>query len=206
MKDHLPPAPRTLGAGPWRWPDRPPLRVIVWAAATVVLLLVATLLWRGSDAAATENTTSAAGGVPSGTPAAAVSERWSAPGDLTAVQSDRVLVGSRHGVRALDPVPGREVWHYTRGTARMCGLTATNGVAVAVFATADRCDEAVALHSDTGVRAWTRSLLLRPNATLISTDRIVVATSPTGFVTLDPTGDNVRWRYSAPSGCRLLQT
>src|SRR4051794_2419797 len=206
MKDHLPPAPRTLGAGPWRWPDRPPLRVIVWAAATVVLLLVATLLWRGSDAAATESTTSAAAGVPSGTPAAAVSERWSAPGDLTAVQSDRVLVGSRHGVRALDPITGREVWHYTRSNARMCGLTATNGVGVAVFATADRCDEAVALRADTGVRAWTRNVRLRADASLASTDRIVLAASPTGLVTLDPTGDNIRWRSAAPAGCRFLGT
>ena len=188
---------------------RPPLRVLVWAAATLALVVVATLLWRGSDAAATESTTAAPADVPTGTPAGAVSERWSASGALpagTVVEGGRVIVGSRHGVRALDPVTGKEAWHYTRSNARMCGLTLTDGVAVAVFATENRCDEAVALHADTGVRAWTRSLLLRPDATLISTDRIVVATSPTGFVTLDPTGDNVRWRYSAPSGCRLLQT
>jgi outer membrane protein assembly factor BamB len=185
---------------------RPPLRVIVWAAATAVLLVVATLLWRGSDAAATESTTAAPADVPSGSPAGAVSESWSAEGEPTAVEGGRVLVGSRHGVRALDPVTGEEAWHYTRSNARMCGLTATDGVAVAVFATEDRCDEAVALHADTGVRAWTRSLRLRSDATLISTDRIVVATSPTGLVTIDPTGDNIRWRYAAPPGCRFLQT
>ena len=188
---------------------RPPLRVLVWVAATLALIVVAALLWRGSDAAATESTTAAPAGVPSGTPAGAVSERWSADGDLpagTVVQGGRVLVGSAHGVRALDPITGEEAWHYTRSNARMCGLTVTNGVAVAVFATADRCDEAVALHADTGVRAWTRSLLLRADATLISTDRIVVAAGPTGLVTLDPTGDNIRWRYAAPPRCRLLQT
>jgi hypothetical protein len=188
---------------------RPPLRVLVWAAATLALIVVATLLWRGSDAAATESTTAPPAAVPTGTPAGAVSQSWSATGQPatgSVVEGGRVLVGSRHGVRALDPVTGREAWHYTRSNARMCGLTATDGVAVAVFATEDRCDEAVALRADTGVRAWTRSLLLRSDAQLISTDRIVVATSPTGFVTLDPTGDNIRWRYSAPSGCRLLQT
>jgi len=188
---------------------RPPLRVLVWAAATLALIVVATLLWRGSDAAATESTTAAPADVPTGTPAGAVSQAWSAAGKLpagTVVDGARVLVGSRHGVRALDPVTGKEAWHYTRSNARMCGLTVTNGVAVAVFATEDRCDEAVALHTDTGVRAWTRSVRLRGDATLISTDRIVVATSPTGLVTLDPTGDNIRWRYAAPSGCRLLQT
>jgi outer membrane protein assembly factor BamB len=186
---------------------RPPLRVVVWAAATVALLIVATLLWRGSDAAATESTTAAPADVPSGTPAGAVSQAWSADGALppgTVVGGGRVLIGSEHGVRALDPVTGSEAWHYMRSNARMCGLTVTDGVAVAVFATADRCDEAVALNAGTGVRAWTRSLRLRGDATLTSTDRIVLASSPTGVVTVDPTGDTLRWRYAAPTGCRLL--
>ena len=186
---------------------RPPLRVIVWAAATVALLVVATLLWRGSDAAATQSSTAPPADVPTGTPAGAVSERWSADGELpagTVVQSGRVLVGSAHGVRALDPVTGDEAWHYTRSNARLCGLTATNGRAVAVFATEDRCDEAVALNAGTGVRAWTRSVRFADDVTLSSTDRIVLAANPTGIVTLDPTGDNIRWRSAAPVGCRFL--
>ena len=186
---------------------RPPVRVLVWAAATVALLLVATLLWRGSDAAATQSTTAPPAGVPSGTPAAAVSEVWSAEAELpegAVVESGRVLVGSTHGVRALDPATGEEAWHYTRSNARMCGLTATNGLAVAVFATADRCDEAVALNAGTGVRAWTRSVQFAGDVTISSTDRIVLAANPTGIVTLDPTGDNIRWRYAAPAGCRFL--
>ena len=186
---------------------RPPLRVLVWTAATVALLLVATLLWRGSDAAATQSTTAAPADVPSGAPAGAVSEAWSADGALpagTVAQSGRVLVGSAHGVRALDAVTGEEAWHYTRSNARMCGLTATDGVAVAVFATEDRCDEAVALRAGTGVRAWTRSVRFAGDVTLSSTDRIVLAANPTGIVTLDPTGDNIRWREAAPAGCRFL--
>jgi outer membrane protein assembly factor BamB len=107
-------------------------------------------------------------------------------------------------VHALDASTGEEAWHYTRSNARLCGLTATNGVAVAVFRTEDRCDEAVALDAGTGVRAWTRSVRFRGDARLDSTDRIVLATSPTGLVTLDPTGNNIRWRYAPPAGCRLL--
>lgn len=209
MKGHLPPTPRMLGMGPWRWPIRPPLRVWIWTAATVVLVVVGALLWRNSDAAATESTTATPAGVPSGTPAGAVSEAWSARGGPlpeNVVESGRVLIGSVHGVRALDPLTGKEAWHYTRSNAVMCGLTATNGVAVAVFRTEDRCDEAVALTAATGVRAWTRNIRLRPDATLDSTDRIVLASSPTGVVTLDPTGDNIRWRYHAPRGCRLLDS
>jgi outer membrane protein assembly factor BamB len=185
---------------------RPPLRVWVWTAATVALLAVLALLWRGSDATATESTTAAPADVPTGTPAGAVSETWSASGGPlpeSVVEDGRVVVGSRHGVHALDPATGEEAWHYTRSNARLCGLTATNGVAVAVFATEDRCDEAVALDAETGVRAWTRSVRFRGDAELDSTDRIVLATSPTGVVTLDPTGNNIRWRYAAPEGCRI---
>lgn len=183
------------------------MRVLVWAAATVALLLVGTLLWRGSDAAATQSTTAPPAGVPSGTPAGAVSEAWSVDAALpvgSVVQSGRVLVGSAHGVHALDPATGEEAWHYTRSNARLCRLTATNGVAVAVFATADRCDEAVALNAGTGVRAWTRSVRFAGDVTISSTDRIVLAANPSGIVTLDPTGNNIRWRSAAPAGCRFL--
>src|SRR3954468_12624186 len=162
---------------------------------------------RRSNAPATESTTAAPADVPSGAPAGAVSEAWSADGDPlpgTVVQDGRVLVGSVHGVRALDPVTGEEAWHYTRANARMCGLTVTDGVAVAGFATADRCDEAVALDAGTGVRTWTRSVSLAGDAALDSTAGIVLARNPTGLLTLDPTGDSIRWRYAAPEGCRLI--
>jgi outer membrane protein assembly factor BamB len=185
---------------------RLPVRVWVWTAATVALLLVAALLWRGSDAAATESTTAAPADVPTRAPAGAVSEAWSADADAvpeTVVQDGRVLVGSTRGVHALDPLTGEEAWHYTRANARMCGLTVTDGVAVAVFATEDRCDEAVALDAATGVRTWTRSLSLAEDAVLDSTAGIVLARNPTGLVTFDPTGSNIRWRHAAPEGCRL---
>jgi outer membrane protein assembly factor BamB len=180
--------------------------VWVWTAATVALVVVAALLWRGSDAAATESTTAAPAGVPSGTPAGAVSEAWSVSGGpqpANGVHGGRVLVGSAHGVRALDVLTGDEAWHYTRSNARLCGLTVTDGLAVAVFATEDRCDEAVALRADTGVRAWTRNVRFRGDARLDSTERIVLATSPTGLVTLDPLGGNIRWRYAPPDGCSI---
>ncbi|MGY1804768.1 PQQ-binding-like beta-propeller repeat protein [Blastococcus sp. SYSU D00922] len=185
----------------------PPLPVWVWAAATLALLLVATLLWRGSDAAATESTTAPPADVPTGTPAGAVSQAWSAQGGPlpeVVLAEGRVVVGSEHGVRALDPVTGDEAWHYTRSNARMCGVTATDGVVVAVFATEDRCDEAVALRAGTGVRAWTRSLSLAGDAVLDSTASIVLASNRTGVLTLDPRGNNIRWRYAAPGSCRLL--
>lgn len=186
---------------------RPPLRVWIWTVVTVALVLVAALLWRNSDAAATTHTEATPAGVPSGSPAGALSQRWSATGDPLpddVVIGARVIVGSPHGFRALDVATGHEAWRYERSNARLCGVTATDGVVVAVFRTADRCDEVVALRADTGVYAWTRNLDLRADATLSSAPRIVLAASPTGVLTLDPTGDNVRWTYHVPKGCRLL--
>jgi outer membrane protein assembly factor BamB len=83
-------------------------------------------------------------------------------------------------------------------------VTATNGVAVAIFRTANRCDEVVALNAGTGVRAWTRNVNFAADARLTSTDSIVLAVSRGGLATIDPTGDTLRWRYTAPSGCRIL--
>jgi outer membrane protein assembly factor BamB len=187
--------------------SRPPLRVWVWIAATLALVAVAALLWQNSDAAATESTTSAPADVPPGTPAGAVREAWSAEGaalPADVVEDGRVIVGWESGVRALDVATGEVAWSYTRSNARLCGLTVTDDVAVAVFRTAGRCDEAVALEAGTGVRAWTRNLSLRGDAVLDSTASIVLASSPSGVVTLDPRGNNIRWREGAPDGCRWL--
>ncbi len=190
-----------------RSPSRPPLRVVLWIAATLALVVVAALLWRNSDAAATESTTSAPADVPPGAPAGAVEEAWSVDGGpvpADVVEEGRIIVGSDHGVRALDVATGEVAWHYTRSNARLCGLTVTDGLAIAVFRTAGRCDEAVGLEAGTGVRAWTRSLDLRGDATLTSTASIVLAASPTGVLTFEPRGNNVRWRAGAPEGCRWV--
>jgi outer membrane protein assembly factor BamB len=185
---------------------RPPLRVWLWTAATLALVLVAAVLWRNSDAAATESTTAAVADVPDGPPDDVLSAAWTdegAPLPPELVQSGRVLVGVQHGVRALDAVTGEEAWHYTRSNARLCDLTAVDGRAVAVFATAGRCDEAVALDAGTGVRQWTRNLSLRPDIVLTSAPGVVLATAPTGVVAVDPGSDTLRWRADASAGCRI---
>jgi hypothetical protein len=204
MKDPLLPTPRKLGAGPWRGPK---LRVWVWTAATLVVAAVAVLLWRTSDAAATSSTTASAATVPDGAPAAAVSQAWSSPtgpAPRRVVESGRVLVTDEHGLAMLDPSTGQEAWHYRRSNAILCDATATNGVVIAVFRTTSRCNEAVAFTADTGVRAWYRSVRFRTDVDLASTDQILLASSPTGVVTIDPTGNNTRWRYAPSSGCRIV--
>jgi outer membrane protein assembly factor BamB len=188
-------------------PYRPPLRVWVWTAATVVLVLVGVLLWRTSDVAATDSTTAAAPEIPDASPSGELTPAWTEDADLVprrVVERGRVLLGGEQGVTALDGVSGDEAWHYTRSDARLCDLTAVDGVVVAIFRQEDRCDEVVALDAATGVRAWTRNVNFRPDVELSSTDSIVLAESGTGIVTLDPGGGGVRWRYQPPDDCRLL--
>jgi PQQ-like domain len=192
---------------PGRRLPRPPLRVWLWTAGAVVLVVVLALLWRVSDARATSSTTAAAPAPVTGSPGDSLTRAWTAAGSQVpeqVVQGGRVIVGSRHGMIALDPATGREVWHYTRSNARMCGLAATDGVAVAVFSEGGLCDQAVALRADTGVRAWNRNVDFLPSARLVATAGHVLAVAPTGVVDLDPLGDNIRWRYHAPRHCRLL--
>jgi outer membrane protein assembly factor BamB len=187
----------------------------VWAAGTVAVLVAAVLLWRGSDAAATTSTTAAPPLPATGSPATAVRQAWSAaagPQPQQVLTRGRVVVGDAHGLAALDPATGRAAWRYERSNARLCGLTAVDGYAVAVFnvpGETHRCDQVVALDVGTGVRQWTRNVNFSPDVALTGVDRSgqaagsVVAYSPTGLVDIDPVGDNIRWRYHAAAGCRL---
>src|SRR3954454_21900324 len=179
----------------------------VWAAVTLVVAAVAVFLWRTSDAAATSSTTAAAATVPDGAPAAVVSQAWSSPTDSAArrvVASGRGLVTDQHGLAMLDATTGEESWHYRRSNATLCDATAVNGVVIAVFRTTSRCNEAVALTAATGVRAWYRNVRFRTDVALSSTDEILLASSPTGVVTIDPIGNNTRWRHAASTGCRIV--
>lgn len=179
----------------------------MWTAATVALLLVAVVLWRGSDAAATDSTTSPPPEKLSGEPAAELSQAWSAEGGplpTRVVEGGRVLLGGERGITALDVADGTEAWHYTRANARLCDLTAVDGVVVAVFATEERCDEAIALDAGTGERVWTRNVGFRPEVRLSSTDQLALADNPNRVVVLDPTGNGYRWTERVPEGCLVV--
>ncbi|SFC55397.1 Outer membrane protein assembly factor BamB, contains PQQ-like beta-propeller repeat [Klenkia taihuensis] len=179
----------------------------MWTAATLVVVAVAVLAWRGSDAAATSSSTAEPAAAPSGSPAATLSTAWSGtvdgPPTASVVESGRVLVPAADGVAVVDPATGTEAWHYTRAGARLCGSTAVDGVVVVLFSTGGRCNELTALRASTGERVWYRSVGFRADATLSSTDRIVLATSPTGLATVDPQGNNIRWHHAADAGCRI---
>ncbi|MCZ2829676.1 PQQ-binding-like beta-propeller repeat protein [Modestobacter sp. VKM Ac-2986] len=186
----------------------PPLRIWVWTAVTLVVAAVAVLLWRTSDVAATSSTTAAAApDVPASAPAAALTTAWSTavtpPADRV-VQSGRVLVTDEHGLAMVDPATGQEAWHYRRADATLCDATAVDGNVVAVFRGTGRCDEAVGLVADTGVRDWYRNVPFGPELELTSTGRIVLASSSTGLDTLDPTGTTLRWHHDPAADCQVV--
>jgi outer membrane protein assembly factor BamB len=173
----------------------------------MVLVLAAVLLWLGSDAAATSSTTAQPAATPDASPAGRLAIGWSAESGSTSgrvLAGGRVLVPVAHGVSLRDPLTGREAWHYTRSNAQLCDATAVDGVVVAVFRTADRCDEAVGLHAGTGVRAWYRNVNFVRDVRLLSTDKIVLAVASSGVATLDPAGGSTRSRHAAADGCRLV--
>jgi len=206
MEDPLLATPRTRGAGPRRGPT---LRIWLWTAVALVVAAVAVLLGRTSDAAATSSTTASPVSVPDEAPAAQVSRAWSTatgPAPRRVVESGRVLVTDEHGLAMLDAATGEEAWHYRRSNARLCDATAVNGVVIAVFRTPSRCNQAVAFTASTGVRAWYRSVRYRTDVDLTSTDQIMLASSPTGVVTIDPTGNGTRWRYAPGDGCLLADS
>ncbi len=215
MEDPPPPHPslrsrRAPGGGPFHHLTSPPPRVWVWTAAALALALVAALLWRASSVAATDSTTAPAARVPDTAPAAELTQVWSLGAGVglprRVVEEGRVVVPGERGLTATDAVTGAEAWHYRRADARLCGLTAVDGLVVAVFRAGDRCDEALALDAATGVRQWTRNLSLRGDAAIAGAGQVVLASSPTGVVVLDPVGAGVRWRASADEGCTLAGT
>jgi outer membrane protein assembly factor BamB len=138
---------------------------------------------------------------------ATVAEAWSSatgPAPRRVVEGGRVLVTDEHGLALLDADTGEEAWHYRRSNATLCDATAVDGRVIAVFRTTSRCNEAVALTAATGVRAWYRNVRFRTDVDLTSTDQILLASSPTGVVTIDPAGNNTRWRHAPSTGCRLV--
>ncbi|MGY2081579.1 outer membrane protein assembly factor BamB family protein [Modestobacter sp. SYSU DS0657] len=188
--------------------SRPPLRVWVWTAVTLVVAAVAVSLWLTSDVAATSSTTAPPASVADQAPAGALTAAWSAPtrADLRGpvVTSGRVLVTDEHGVALLDPATGTEAWHYRRSNAQLCDATAVDGLVIVAFRTTSRCNELTALTAATGERAWYRNVRFRTDVDLTSTEQVLLASTPTGIVTIDPTGDNTRWRVSPADGCRFV--
>lgn len=187
-------------------------RPLLWIAASVAGLVVLTVLWNGSDIANTSRRMASAEPAqvaPAALGDGGVRQVWAAasgPDATSAVENYTVIVGAGNGVTGRDPVTGEERWHYRRTTAQLCDWTAADGVVVAVFRTAERCTEAVALDAGTGARMWYRNVSFSADVTLSSTNQITLASTPEGLAALGTTSSGDRWNYAPPEGCLIADS
>ena len=185
-------------------------RRVLYAVLTVVavgvLTAVAILVVPNSDLettdihlAATAPPTLLAAPLP-----ASLRVRWTVPAGVAngagAVAGPTVVTTSYHRLAGIDPATGRERWSYRRGNARLCSWVAQDGVVVAAFAKSHGCRDLIALDQGTGARKWYRTLEVVTNVTLTSASGVVVATSPTQLIAVDPGSGLNRWPYTK-AGC-----
>ncbi len=187
--------------------SRPHWPTLAWVIVAVLVLAGGGFLAANSDSANTDVRTAAQlPGTGAEPLAGQLRQLWSAS---AAVDRDRnvagntVITSSSRGVRGLDPLTGQERWHYLRSTATMCDFTVLDDVIVAIFRTTGRCNEAVALEADTGVRRWYRNVGFSDRLRMLGSGTAAVAATPGGIAVLDAVGNSIRWRYNPPRGCEL---
>lgn len=186
---------------------RPSWPALAWLGLLVMALVVGLVLTANSDAGNTDVRTAAA--LPSSGPtplAEQLGPLWSsdaAVDDQRIVASGTVITATERGVRGLDAQTGEERWHYLRSNATMCDFTVLENVVVAIFRTTGRCNEAVALEGDSGVRRWYRNVGFSEQLSLLGSGTAVLAATPGGIAVMDAVGNSIRWRYNPPQGCAL---
>lgn len=196
-----------MGRFSQRSPRRPSWPALAWLLVLVLAITGAVVLAEHSDSGKTDERTAAA--LPSGSGQALdqqLDPLWSqasAVDDQRAVASGTVITSTARGLRGLDPHSGEERWHYQRSNATMCDATVLDDVVVAIFRTTGRCNEAVALEGDTGVRRWYRNVGFSERLTMLGSGSAAMAATADGIAVLDAVGDSIRWRYNPPQGCDL---
>lgn len=185
---------------------RPSWPALAWLLVLVLAITGAVVLADQSDSGNTDVRTAAQPATTGQSLSAELQPLWSdafAVDDQHAVAGSTVITSTSHGVRGLDPSTGEERWHYLRSNATICDFTVLRDVVVAIFRTTGRCNEAVALEGDTGVRRWYRNVGFSDRLSMLGSGTAAMAATPHGIAVLDAVGDSIRWRYNPPQGCEL---
>ncbi|MDQ4038350.1 MAG: PQQ-like beta-propeller repeat protein [Actinomycetota bacterium] len=186
---------------------RPSWPALTWFGVLVLALVAGAVLAANSDVNNTDVRTASA--LPSESPTPLGEQLralWSsddAVDDQRVVAGNTVITATGRGVRGLDARTGAERWHYLRSNATMCDFTVLADVVVAIFRTSGRCNEAVALEADSGVRRWYRNVDFSEQLSLLGSGTAALAATPGGIAVLDAVGNSLRWRYNPPEGCEL---
>jgi len=186
---------------------RPSWPGLAWLVLLVIALVVGLVYAANSNAVDTDSRTATDQPPDSRAPLdEELSPQWSADSDVDdqrTVAGNTVIVSTSDGVRGLDPLTGQERWRYLRPSATMCDLTVLDDVVVAIFKTTGRCNEAVALEADSGLRRWYRNVGFSDQLRMFGSGTAALAATPGGIAILDAVGNSIRWRYNPPRGCEL---
>ena len=149
--------------------------------------------------------------VPAGTPPATPGPRWQ-NSDATAIGAPffggTVVTYSKHTVTGRNALTGTADWTYTRSDRSVCEVLQIQGKTMAVYENGGNCDEVSTFETETGQRAWTRTL--DENGLAVDGHPAMIAGTDTMFVwsaqfvyAIDPVSGFDRWTYPATQGCAL---
>lgn len=197
----------------------------VLAVAAVIVATVVTVAWTTGEAHNAH--LSVAKHAPARVPFTAISNplrvAWH-NGDATAIgeplHNGTVITYSTHTVSARNALTGAVTWSYTRTNSTICQVAQEQGKTLAMFTRDGNCNEIDAFNTDTGTRAWERTLdenmkpVLGAHPNVIAAEDALFVWTGSGIyaVTISTlackaeTGSNCgydAWTYPAPDGCTL---
>lgn len=149
-----------------------------WALALVMVVVLTMLVVDNGTYGATEHTVADTPASPlTGEPAPTLTQQAS-DGVDSYLAGPVVATISEHGAVAKDVSTGEELWHYARSDTTVCAHRTNAQHVTLIYASGDRCDEAVSFDPATGQRQWQRTIeAVHPN-------QIIWADS--SFISLDP--------------------
>ena len=201
-------------------------RLSLWYGAVVAVIAVVVIAWvavvmshseiaHAKLVTATTIPPDVAQQSPSPTPELA----WTNP-DRLAIGSPlirgTVITYSTHTVTGRNALTGAPTWTYTRTDLSICEVVQEQGFTVAFFNRAGNCDEVNAFNSESGKRAWSRTLdsdgkPIDGIPTFAANQYTITLTTPKRVQAIEPSGDSSqggldRWNTQAPSGCQNVSS
>lgn len=134
-------------------------------------------------------------------------------------QGGTVVTYSAHTVTGRNARTGAAMWTYTRSNATVCQVGQEQGKTIALFDRDGSCDELSAFYTNTGKRAWQRTLdenmtpvqgrgsvIVLPDTFFVWTPAVIYAVGVSSAPCKPEIGSECgadQWSYVAKVGCRL---
>lgn len=160
-------------------------RLVGWVIALALLATLAVLIVDRGSYGATEHTVArTAAPALDGEPAASVVPQGSYP-EGSYLAGPVIANITEHGVVALDPDTGQTLWQYLRSDTTVCAHRTNAQHVTLVYASGDRCDEAVSLKPADGTRQWQRTLeAVHPNR-IVWDEGVLISIDPSKVIVFE---------------------